>query len=70
MLIHFKNYMDGVENKSQMPVHNPKKRLHNPSTEVVYVKRWMKTKHAILFRLSNKVVQVIFEDKSELTMSS
>jgi polo-like kinase 1 len=30
----------------------------------------MKTKHAILFRLSNKVVQVIFEDQSELVMSS
>lgn len=30
----------------------------------------MNTKHAILFRLSNKVVQVIFEDKSELIMSS
>lgn len=30
----------------------------------------MKTKHAIIFRLSNKVVQVIFEDSSELVMSS
>lgn len=30
----------------------------------------MKTKHAILLRLSNKIVQVIFEDKSELVMSS
>jgi polo-like kinase 1 len=36
----------------------------------VYVKRWQKTKHATLFRLSNKVVQVVFEDKSELVMSS
>ena len=34
------------------------------------MKKWLKTKHAILFRLSNKVVQVIFEDQSELTMSS
>ena len=30
----------------------------------------MKTKHAILFRLSNKVVQVNFEDQSEIVMSS
>ncbi len=51
-----------------MPKPNSKKHL-KPS-QVVYVKRWMKTKHAILFRLSNKVVQVIFEDKSELVMSS
>ncbi len=38
--------------------------------DTVFVKKWMKTKHAILFRLSNKVVQVIFEDSSELIMSS
>lgn len=30
----------------------------------------MRTKHAFLFRLSNKVVQVIFEDSSEIVMSS
>jgi polo-like kinase 1 len=30
----------------------------------VYVKKWMKTKHAIMFRLSNKIVQVNFTDKS------
>ena len=27
---------------------------------VVYVKKWMRTKHAIMFRLSNKIVQVSF----------
>ena len=24
--------------------------------DVVYVKKWMRTKHAIMFRLSNKIV--------------
>jgi len=28
--------------------------------DVVYVKKWMRTRHAIMFRLSNKVVQVNF----------
>jgi polo-like kinase 1 len=27
---------------------------------IVYVKKWMRTKHAIMFRLSNKIVQVSF----------
>jgi polo-like kinase 1 len=36
----------------------------------VYVKKWMKTKHAIMFRLSNKIVQVNFTDKSEIILSS
>ena len=37
---------------------------------MVYVKKWMKTKHAIMFRLSNKVVQVTFTDKTEILLSS
>ena len=36
----------------------------------VYVKKWMKTKHAILFRLSNKIVQVSFLDQTEIILSS
>jgi polo-like kinase 1 len=35
-----------------------------------YVKKWMKTKHAIMFRLSNKIVQVNFTDKTEIVLSS
>ena len=30
------------------------------SSSNVYVKKWMRTKHAIMFRLSNKIVQVNF----------
>ena len=37
---------------------------------LVFIKKWMKTKHAIIFRMSNKLVQVNFEDGSELAMSS
>jgi len=36
----------------------------------VYVKKWMKTRHAIMFRLSNKIVQVNFTDKTEIILSS
>lgn len=41
-----------------------------PSLSPVYVKRWTRTRHAILFRLSNKVVQVTFQDHTELVLSS
>lgn len=40
------------------------------TTSPVYVKRWTRTRHAILFRLSNKIVQVIFQDHTELVLSS
>jgi len=37
---------------------------------LIYLKKWMKTRHAILFRLSNKIVQVNFTDKTEVILSS
>lgn len=40
------------------------------SVDTVYVKKWMRTRHAIMFRLSNKVVQVNFQDHTEIILSS
>ena len=44
--------------------------LSSDEKELVYIKKWMVTEHAIIFRLSNKVVQVSFLDKSELLLCS
>ena len=35
----------------------------------IYLKRFVKTKHAILFRLSNKTVQISFHDNTEIILS-
>mmetsp|Transcript_9358 Transcript_9358/g.34670 ORF Transcript_9358/g.34670 Transcript_9358/m.34670 type:complete len:679 (-) Transcript_9358:170-2206(-) len=40
------------------------------SQSKIYVKRWMRTKHAVIFRLSNKTVQVCFRDNTEIMLSS
>ena len=40
------------------------------SNAFVYVKKWMRTKHAIMFRLSNKIVQVNFQDHTEILLNS
>ncbi len=37
---------------------------------LTYLKKWVRTRHAILFRLSNRTVQVIFFDHSEILLSS
>lgn len=37
---------------------------------MIYLKKWMKTRHASLLRLSNKIVQVAFTDKTEIILSS
>jgi polo-like kinase 1 len=46
------------------------KQSNDESKELVYVKKWLVTDHAVIFRLSNKVVQVSFLDKSELLLCS
>ena len=38
--------------------------------DLPYVKKWVRTRHAILFRLSNRTVQVVFFDQSEVILSS
>ena len=54
------------ENKGENQNNEPEKK-DKPFT---YVKKWMRTRHAIMFRLSNKIVQVCFQDKTEIILSS
>ncbi|EFC37695.1 predicted protein [Naegleria gruberi] len=35
----------------------------------VFVKRWLRTSHAVIFRLSNKIVQVCFHDQTEIILT-
>jgi len=39
--------------------------LMSPSQSPVYVRKWMLTRHAIIFRLSNNNLQVNFFDQTE-----
>ncbi len=34
----------------------------------VYIKKWMKSDQGILFRLNNKIIQVNFNDKSQIIL--
>lgn len=62
LLQHFRNYLYSDANKIDMS--------ENKDSNFCYVKKWMKTKHAIMFRLSNKIVQVNFTDRTEIILSS
>ena len=66
LLQHFKSYLEQnyePQEKEQLVQRNKinatNKNLPYPPGSV-YVKKWMRTKHAIMFRLSNKIVQVNF----------
>lgn len=68
LLHHFKSYLEGAGKADILGSQYTDEELKNIGT--VYVKKWMKTKHAIMFRLSNKLVQVNFTDKTEIILSS
>lgn len=61
LLQHFWSYLEGHDKpKTVLEKNNTEAPKVRKVKEVVYVKKWMRTRHAIMFRLSNKVVQVNF----------
>ena len=67
LLNHFKSYL--LEEAKNTIIE--KKISENiDENKYVYLKKWMKTKHASLFRLSNKLIQVCFIDQTEIHLSS
>lgn len=64
LLQHFRSYLEGdIKQETVLEAEA------SPS-QSVYVKKWMRTRHAIMFRLSNKIVQVNFQDHTEIILSS
>ncbi len=53
LLQHFRSYLEGEKGKDEAAQAGAADQKNEP---LVYVKKWMKTKHAIMFRLSNKIV--------------
>lgn len=66
LLQHFRSYLE-VEGRSETKLEGEEE---TPKEAPVYVKKWMRTRHAIMFRLSNKIVQVNFQDSTEIILSS
>ena len=62
---HFKGYLQTeTENRHSVRASDIDEK------KLVYVRRWFRSKHAVIFRLNNKSVQVIFIDQSELLINS
>jgi len=67
LLQHFKNHLEGTPAQKDEHIDLDEE---SKKQGMVYVKKWLKTKHAIMFRLNNKIVQVNFTDKSEIILTS
>mmetsp|Transcript_109011 Transcript_109011/g.188733 ORF Transcript_109011/g.188733 Transcript_109011/m.188733 type:complete len:915 (-) Transcript_109011:2719-5463(-) len=77
LIKYFKCYLQKAKGRKEgveVVVCNDKQSLMEDAPKrnepLMFVKRWLKTKHAIIFRLSNKSVQVSFFDKTEIILSS
>jgi polo-like kinase 1 len=67
LLQHFRGYLEGDQTNLRGSQGSDEE---GNRKNLVYVKKWMRTKHAIMFRLSNKIVQVNFQDTTEIILSS
>jgi polo-like kinase 1 len=86
LLQHFRSYLEGDSTNAgglatSSEIKNFEKNTNNEDVKTgddslkkinnyVYVKKWMRTRHAIMFRLSNRIVQVCFQDHTEIILSS
>ena len=65
LITYFRNYLTRSRSPKDgspdvVPCSKGKPAVTTADSDLVYVKRWLKTKYAIIFRLSNKSVQVLF----------
>ena len=70
LLRHFKSYMQ--DNLSKDSASEGGDSHHHRFTDqgVVALRKWLRTKHAMFFRLSNSVVQINFFDHSKMVLSN
>jgi polo-like kinase 1 len=80
LLKHFRNYLIEQQKKSDedeylvssSPFANKScsSGKSRGSRQLVYLKKWVRTKHAIFFRLSDQTVQIVFYDHTEVLLTS
>ena len=39
------------------------------NSNMTYLKKWVRTRHAVFFRLSNQTVQIVFYDHTEILLT-
>jgi len=71
LLKHFRNYLVEQQQKADGNQDFPKSpaNVGNSTTEMTYLKKWVRTKHAIFFRLSDQTVQIVFYDHTEVLLT-
>jgi len=68
LLKHFQNYLVEQQKKLEGDGFSSSD-IQGNQNEFVFIKKWVRTKHAILFRLSNQTVQIVFYDQTEILLT-
>jgi polo-like kinase 1 len=72
LLKHFRNYLIEQQKKADdFDISTPTaaSKISNQKNHLVYLKKWVRTKHAIFFRLSDNTVQIVFYDHTEILLT-
>ena len=62
--------LDNKETKSSENINTDFSSVEVKESDFIFVKKWLNTKHAIIFRFSNKVIQACFKDRTQLIIHS
>lgn len=70
LLKHFRNYLIEQQQKADDDSVSILESFNAKVPDsLVYLKKWVRTKHAILFRLSTQTVQIVFYDQTEILLT-
>lgn len=69
LLKHFRNYLIEQQNRAKDNADDSISNSAVTGDTFVYLKKWVRTKHAMLYRLSNQTIQIIFSDQTEVLLT-
>jgi len=68
LMQHFRNYLDDPNRHPSSADSGDATDGKGVGDEGVYVRKWMRTRHSVIFRLSNNCLQVSFLDDTEVLL--
>jgi polo-like kinase 1 len=72
LLTHFRDYLMEQHNKLDGAGLTPQTGSDDDNDgkcDMAYLKKWVRTRHAVFFRLSNQTVQIVFYDHTEILLT-
>lgn len=73
LLKHFRNYLIEQQKRDDEDIgiaSNVQDDVLDENSHPIFLKKWVRTNHAILFRLSNQTIQIVFYDHTEILLTS